>query len=429
MKTQKSSNKILLVSLRDGFLDSDRVMPPLGIMSLHSLMLERNIVSKLENNFDFANIDKYSDFTHIGISCMTPQRDQAYKILDLVKKKLPHIIVILGGPHGKFYRDDCIKYPFDHIVIGNGEMSLLEILENSGDVPRILEIPISVEQMNKFPIPYREPEFLTQYSFDIQGIPSTTILTAKGCPMSCTFCEDARSKVLMYDPSYVGKQIEQAKHAGFKGIMFFDDIFALSKKRVQTLSAEIVKHDVHYRCFGHSRTMTAEMAQMLADSGCVETGFGAESGAQKILDTVDKKVTVEQQMAYIKICNKIGIKVKAFLMLGLPGEDLATIEETRKFLAFLMCQRFTSRLGREISNDFDMALFFPYKGTKIRESIDSGNHELDINFLTDPDKMSGFYKGKQGSSNNVVETSSLSAQKLQEIQQALFAEFKPNLLI
>jgi anaerobic magnesium-protoporphyrin IX monomethyl ester cyclase len=421
---QNHNTKILLVSLRGYFLDSDRVMPPMGIMSLHSLMLNRGIDSTIENKFDYDNIHRYSSYTHIGISCMTPERDQAYKILAKVKESLPHIVVILGGAHAKFYLDDCLNFPFDHIVVGNGELALLKILENRDNSPRLFEIPISVEQMNQFPIPYREPGFLNQYSFDIQGIRSTTILTAKGCPMSCTFCEDANSKVFMYEPAIVGKQIEQAKQAGFKGIMFFDDIFTLSKNRVKVLTEEISKHNIYYRCFGHARTMTPEIARMLADSGCIETGFGAESGSQKILDIVEKKVSIKQQMEYVEICNSRGIKVKAFLMLGLPGEDKETVKDTRKFLQFLMSHRFKNGLSREITNDFDMSLFFPYKGTQIRDSIDRGQHDLDIFFSHDLDQLDGFYKGTNGSSDSAVKTSSLTAKKLKQIQTELINEFK-----
>ncbi|MBF0193570.1 MAG: B12-binding domain-containing radical SAM protein [Magnetococcales bacterium] len=426
---QFNTVKILLVSLRDNFLDSDRVMPPMGVMSLHSLMLDRGIESTIEIDFDFDNIEKYISYSHIGISCMTPQRDQAYKILDKVKKKLPHIKVILGGPHAKYYLTDCSKLPFDHIVIGNGELALLEILNNGKNISRILEIPISVEDMNQFPIPYRSPEFIQQYCFDIQGIPSTTILTAKGCPMKCTFCEDAKSKVFMYKASNIGQQIEQAKEAGFRGIMFFDDIFTLSKNRVKELTQEIVKHDIYYRCFGHARSMTPEIAQMLVDSGCIETGFGAESGSQKILDYVEKRVSLKQQMDYVEICNERGIKVKAFLMLGLPGEDNNSIQETRKFLQFLMKNSFKNRFGREITNDFDLTLFFPYKGTQIRDKIDGGYGEIDLFLSQNTDLLSGFYKGTNGSSESAVMTSSLTTQQLEESRQELLSEFKPMVVL
>jgi hypothetical protein len=92
MHNMQNHPKILLISLRDAFLDSDRVMPPMGIMSLHALMLDRGIESTIENNFDFDNIKKYSSYTHFGISCMTPERDQAYEILAQAKKHLPNVV-------------------------------------------------------------------------------------------------------------------------------------------------------------------------------------------------------------------------------------------------------------------------------------------------------------------------------------------------
>ncbi len=86
-----SNKKLLLISLRDTFLDSDRVMPPIGIMSLQSYMLSIGIDSTIENDFDMDNIEKYSEYTHFAISCMTPQKVEAYKILRSIKLKLKNI--------------------------------------------------------------------------------------------------------------------------------------------------------------------------------------------------------------------------------------------------------------------------------------------------------------------------------------------------
>lgn len=61
----------------------------------------------------------------------------------------------------------------------------------------------------------------------------------------------------------------------------------------------ITKHDIFYRCFGHARSMDEGMAKMLSESGCIEIGFGAESGSQKILDLIDKKTKVEDNIKFI----------------------------------------------------------------------------------------------------------------------------------
>lgn len=417
-------SRLLLVVLRDPFLDSDRVMPPLGAMSLHAFMLSCGIDSVLENAFDGQNLEKYKDFTHIGISCMTPQRSQAYQILHAIRAQYPEKIVILGGPHATHYLDECQQEDFDYIVVGDGELALQAIMEQTPNLERILDRPVSEAQMNRFPQPYRDPAFLQQYTFHFLGIRATTVLTAKGCPMSCTFCEDARTRVRTYSPANIDQQIVQIKRMGYQGIMFFDDIFAISLQRVQALSEVIRKHDIHFRCFGHAKRMTEEMCRILADAGCLETGFGAESGSQKILDITRKRTTVQTNRDYIELCNRHGIKVKAFLMLGLPGEDAQTLAETRAFLEFLMSQRFKSRLGMEISNDFDLTVFFPYKGTAIRSALDNGTGEFDLFFVGNADDYAGFYKGRAGSSDTPLRTTALSQDDLVRAQKELLATFK-----
>lgn len=421
----RQGNRLLLIVLRDPFLDSDRVMPPLGAMSLHAFIVSCGIPSTLDNDFDLNALEKYQDYTHFGISCMTPQRTQAYQILHAVKERYPEKIIILGGPHATYYLEDCQSEKFDYIVTGDGELALKAIMENHPSLERILNYPISTEEMNRFPIPYRGEEFLKQYRYQFLGIEATTVLTAKGCPMSCTFCEDARTTVRIYNTDNIDRQITQIKNMGYQGIMFFDDIFAINIKRVKALTEIIKKHNIYFRCFGHAKRMTEEMCRILAESGCIETGFGAESGSQKILDITQKRTTVQNNKEYIERCNRYGIKVKAFIMLGLPGENSKTVAETREFLHFLMSQQFKSRLGMEISNDFDITIFFPYKGTTIRTALDQNTGEFDLFFVGSADQYAGFYKGKAGSSDTVLRTSSLSQEDLTAVQTEFLKTFKP----
>ncbi len=420
-------SRLLLISLRDPYMDSDRIMPPLGVMSLHSYMLESGFESTIENDFDMRDMGRYRRFTHFGISCMTPQKEQAVQILHAIKNAWAEKTVILGGPHANFYLDDCQREPFDHIVVGDGEFSLKSILSGKAD-GRILNIPVPEKEMNQLPLPYRNPEFLKQYCFNMQGLRATTILTAKGCPMNCAFCEHAGTTLKLYDAAYVGRQIDQAKKAGFEGIMFFDDIFCLSLRRVKELGAEAAMRGMRYRCFGHAKTMTPEMAESLASTGCVEIGFGAESGSQKVLDAIGKRTTVKQNMDMVDLCNRQGIKVKAFIMLGLPGESPETVAETTEFLEFLMSRRFKSQLGKDSSNDFDLTIYFPYKGTRIREAIDRDPKAFDLLLTSDPEAMGGIYKGRNGMSEIAVRTSKLSAEEIRILRDRLYCDYKKRLL-
>ena len=169
------SKKLLLISLRDNFLDNDRVMPPIGTMSLQSYMLECGIDSTLENDFDLDNIEKYKNYTHIGIFCMTPQKQDAYNILEIIKAKYPNIKVIIGGPHTKFYLKECKKSSFDYIVLGDGEIALKKIMQNKSELSQVLDCQITETEMNLFPIPYRNPDFIKQYN----GSPEKTTVLKK----------------------------------------------------------------------------------------------------------------------------------------------------------------------------------------------------------------------------------------------------------
>jgi radical SAM superfamily enzyme YgiQ (UPF0313 family) len=414
---------LLLISLRDPYLDSDRVMPPLGVMSLYSYLRGCGIAAAIENDFDPSDMEKYSEYSHFGISCMTPQKDQAMQILHRLKAAWPERKVILGGPHVHFYLNDCLNEPFDHLITGDGEFALREVMRGVATA-RVLDMPVSEAEMNELPLPFRDPAFLNQYSFEMQGLRATTILTAKGCPMGCAFCEHAGTKLKLYRPEHVGRQIDQAKAAGFEAIMFFDDIFCLSLKRVRELGQEVALRKMPYRCFGHARTMSPEMAEALASTGCIEIGFGAESGSQAILDTIGKRTTVQQNINFIEICNRHRIKVKAFIMLGLPGETHGTVAETSRFLEHLMSRRFTAHDGLECANDFDLTVYFPYKGTKIREAIDRDPRAYDLTLVTVPERMKGFYKGQHGTSEVAVRTAGLSAQELNGLREELYHTYK-----
>ena len=92
--------------------------------------------------------------------------------------------------------------------------------------------------------------------------------------------------------------------------MFFDDLFCINTKRVKKLTEVIKPFNIKFRCFAHARNFTEKMAEMLSDAGCVEIGYGAESMSQGVLDSINKRTTVQQNYDLIKIAHKYGIRVK-----------------------------------------------------------------------------------------------------------------------
>ncbi|MFH1610431.1 MAG: radical SAM protein [Patescibacteria group bacterium] len=400
--------KVLLVSLRSPFLDSDRVFPHLAILYLKGVLDKEGIQNQLEDDFDFDNPQKYAGFTHFAVSALSSQISEADKILAFKQKYFPNTKIILGGPAPTFYLEDYQKKPYDFFVIGDGEKAILKILY--GQAERIVNCQMTAEEMNLMPTPFRSAEFLKKYVYNINGIHSTTLMTSRGCPFGCDFCENARTKVKLYTQEHINQEIIDVKRAGFGGIMFFDDLFAMNIKRVREVCSVIKKHNIIFRCFGHSNTMTVEIAETLADSGCVEIGVGFESGAQSILDVVKHpRTTISKNLNFIKICHKYKIRVKSFFVLGLPGEASSTINETEKFIA------------ESGVDDFDLSIYYPYKGTRIRDKME----EYDLNFVRNGEGSAvGYYKGQHGHAESIVRTSSLSADEIVKARDMIFQKYK-----
>ena len=222
-------------------------------------------------------------------------------------------------------------------------------------------------------------------------------------------CEDAKTKVKWTPNGLIMEEIDDVAELGYKGVYLFDDIFTLNIKRMKPVVERLKANDLVYRCNGQAGHFDREDAEILARTGCYEIAFGAESGSQRILDNVRKRTTVQQNYDFVKNCKDYGIKVKAFLMIGLPGEDEGTIEDTERFI-------------RESGvDDFQLAVYYPYKGTQIRADMDRGVG--DLHFMGEG---LGAYGQKGGSSESVVYTDGLSASQLLAHRDRIVRSYKPE---
>lgn len=450
------NKKSLLVTLDSPFLDNQFVFPYLGILYLVSVARARGLRTRYVNTrteritpemlafydifytdqLDMDNVGQYAEFDIVGISCMTPQGKEAYTVRKLLKEKYPSMTVAIGGPHAKHYWRECQSEGFDIIAIGDGERIFDELLV--GDVEKLSEriLPecstdddqlvfqdyLTEDEMNLYPGPHRERAYLDKYRYFMEGEAATTVVNSRGCPMGCAFCEDRRSKGRWFSPEHFEREIQGIVDLGIRAVMIFDDLFAISPKKIKPyvdiLRKFNYRHGLIYRCFGHAKVMSKfpEMARMLVDSGCVEIGFGAESGSQGILDGVGKGTELSEMHDMMRHTIGAGIKVKAFFMIGLPGET----EES-----FFATYSFIKKYRREHPDyfDFDCAAFFPYKGTAIGDAArlkEGESIRIDGKTVTREtfnirpkegitweridDGTMGAYKKKGGDSDIVVET-------------------------
>lgn len=400
---------------RSPFLDSDRVMPSLGPLYLKSFLESKGHKITIDDSPDFNNVSNLEKYDFIGISTTTPQYYSNGKdFAKAVKKKYPNKKLIIGGAHAKNYYQEIIEEGlFDHIVRGDGELAFLDILDGK-IFPTVIDAgQLTPKQMNSFPIPWRDKDYLSKYKYKIDGKKTTTAMTARYCPMRCKFCEERDSKVVLYNLENVNRDLQAIKDCGFRALMFYDDIFPINKNRTKELCDIIRPYNFSFRCNGHVKIMAKnkEVLEDLISAGCVEVCLGIESINQKILDTIDKYNKVEEIFEATKNILDAGLKLSAYLIIGLPGESKESIANTEKYVEeFSENPLFT----------FDYTIFYPYRHTYIRENIQEFDLQLHLEGST------GAYKQAGGVSECCISTSSLTQEDIIKERERIIKKYKNN---
>jgi len=443
---------ILLLSCRSPFLDDSKIYVPMANLYLKSYV-EANTNANVtlgDDTYDLNNPEYFEPYDLIGLSVMTPQREEAEKILHTVKDKYPEKIVVIGGPHVKHYAGDIMKneLPYDWIIPLDGEKPLVGIINGKTDFnhryirtaikfegdfprrvtmedlndPRILVDVMSKQDVETAPRPDRTSqnavEVISSYHYKLGGVDSTTMMCARGCPEQCAFCEDAMTPVKWTGMDSITSQLDDIKNLGYGGVYFFDDLFALALPKIKPICDEVSKRDLIFRCNAQARYFTKwgeEMAKVLSDGGCYEIAFGAETGSQKILDNIRKRTTVEKNYQTIDYANKYGLIVKAFILLGLPGETHETLRETEQMVKYLMSTP---------KNDFGAYIFYPYKGTQLRDSIDRGE-DPGLSMLVE-EGLGAYGQSGGNTESGVIRTTDLTDKELISFRDYLVNTYRPE---
>lgn len=395
--------KIILINPPSPFLISDKIFNPLGILYISAYLKKYGYNPKI---IDLAGNKKLPDVNAdiIGITATTPQYPYALKILNELKNRDLDALYVIGGPHATCSPETAKD--FDISVIGEGENAMLDIAMQYPRVfPRFFKKP--PPNLYMLPFPDRTAIDIHSYKYFIDDEQATTMITSRGCPYNCAFCSSIYNRVRLHSAEYVINEIKEIQRLGFSGLMFFDDIFILNKTRLFKICEYLKKEQIVWRCFVRSDLASREIMKIMAKSGCKEIGIGVETGSQKILDIVNKGTTVEQNTKTIEVARKYGIRSKAFIIIGLPGESKETINETEQFLE------------KTKPDELDITLYVPFPNTHIVNNPSM----YDIKF-NEGDLRKAYFKGIPGHYHSMVSTSSLSAEEIVKARDRLEKRFK-----
>lgn len=373
------------------------IMAPLGLLSLAAWIDKHGHHSKIHDCYAFPGQDekiyeyiKNAQPEFIGFSTTTSSFLDGVRIAEKVKSIKHDIKVIFGGVHISALRDQLLKdySVIDFGVVGEGEQTLLEIMENThtdfsgieglihrsnGEVifngfrKKLIhmdDLPFpAYEKLHGFPKSYQLP------IFSYPKAPNTTVITSRGCPYECSYCDRSvfRKTYRYNSPDYmVNLLIYLQKKFNIKHVNIYDDTFTLHRKRVMDFCELKIKSklEMTFNCAARAEQIDLEMLKMMKKAGCWMVSLGIETGDLELLKkhrSYLPKDKVENPLEDIRekilLIKKAGLRAKGLFMMGLPGETEKTIDQSMAYVFSLPL------------DEFNLAKLTPFPGAPLYSDV------------------------------------------------------------
>jgi magnesium-protoporphyrin IX monomethyl ester (oxidative) cyclase len=415
---------------------------PLGLTYIASILEKAGHKVKILdlNAFKMSDDDilknvKNSDI--IGIGGSITEYMNIINLTNLIKDN-SDIPIILGGPcTTTLYNKVLENTKADYAVIGEGETStanLIDAIENQSSLNKVKGIVYKndgkvimteprplIENLDEIPFPARHLLDMKKYIYDylkthgveIEGyknLRSTTIISSRGCPYHCTFCDKgiwgykfrARSAKNIVDEIILLKE-----KYNINCIWFTDDTFIIDRNRVEEFSKKMEDLDVVWCINGRVNLMQSkDIFIKLRKGNCRLINFGFESGDQGILDnSIKKEITLEQGRRCVKFSKETGIRVGGFFIFGMPDETKETIKKTFEFARELDC------------NLYAFCIATAYIGTELYDRA------IKDNIIREDNYLGKLYKSDHTIDANVSLTKNLTVDELKGYHNEAFKEF------
>ncbi|MGB1288087.1 MAG: B12-binding domain-containing radical SAM protein, partial [Aggregatilineales bacterium] len=330
--------------------------PPLGILYISSYLKSKGFdVGVFDATFqtiaDFKACVMQERPTVVGIYINMMTKRNALKMIATCK--MLDIPVIIGGPDPPHYAEQYLSHGADIVVRGEGEITLEDLLPhiakyglnqlenvngisflNSDGQMAETQPRLMIADLSSHPWPDREaidiPRYMQTWK-DHHGYSSVSVIHARGCPYTCTWCshsvfgnthrrrtpEDAADELLWIKERYNPDKVWYA-----------DDVFAMNHRWLFAYAAALEEHGVKipFESISRADRLNEKVVQTLAEMGCFRIWNGSESGSQKILDAMKRKVKIQDVQAKTHLLQKYGIEAGMFIMLGYHGETIEDLE-------------------------------------------------------------------------------------------------------
>jgi anaerobic magnesium-protoporphyrin IX monomethyl ester cyclase len=365
-------------------------LPPLGLLSLAAYLRDKGhrvfLIDALNRGIspdEVVERVKQVDPDFVGITATTSFIASAHHCAQKIKTHCPKVTTIIGGAHLSALPIQTIEeFPaFDLGVVGEGEETLLELLEDSGSNYQAIDgivfrdqgQPVmtgkraQIRELDQLPFPALDlldgfPDLYQPTPNNYLKKPVVSLVTSRGCPFSCTFCDQSvfGHRVRAFSPQYVVRMIQfYQEQYGIQEVSFYDDLFTFNKQRLIDFVNELARTGVQvtWSCESRIDTVTDDSLRIMKESGCWQISYGIETGSQKILDYFNKRITVPDIEKAVRLTHQWGMRIRAYLIVGSPPEDQESIEETKALIRRLPL------------DDLHISFFAPIPGSKAFKDI------------------------------------------------------------
>jgi radical SAM superfamily enzyme YgiQ (UPF0313 family) len=362
--------------------------PPLGLLYISAHLKARGFDVRV---FDatFQTMAQFQEYVArerppvVGLYCNLMTKVNVLRMAAYCRQQ--GALVVLGGPEPPHEAERYLEHGVDFVVIGEGERTLEELLppllrrpgardlraidglvyrDEHGRVVRTAPRAL-IANLDGQPWPDREaidlPAYLSAWRGH-HGLGAISLLTARGCPYTCRWCsrsvfgESHRRR----SPARVADEVAHLRERYAPDMLWYvDDVFTIHRGATLEYAAELRRRDlrVPFECISRAERVDETIADALRDMGCFRLWIGSESGSQRVLDAMDRRVKVERVQASTHLLQARGIQVGMFIMLGYDGEEQQDLAAT------------VAHLKAAAPDVFLTTVAYPIKGTPYHASL------------------------------------------------------------
>ncbi|KPJ74644.1 MAG: cobalamin-binding protein [Deltaproteobacteria bacterium SG8_13] len=365
-------------------------MAPLGLLSMAAYLekqghrvLVHDCLGPQAAADNHIHVDRILAFQPelVGFSATTSGFLDGYALAGRIKESAPQTKIVFGGVHVSALGAVLLEQytHIDYLCMGEGEATLAELADGSDPagvtglifrqngrpqtnpsrkrIPDLDSLPFpAYEKLTGFPQGYNLPLF----SYILR--PGATMVTSRGCPFQCSYCDRSVFKRgFRYNSAeYIFEHMRYLRRRfNVRHINIYDDLFTADRRRIVALCERLASHSpgVQFNCAVRVGHADDELLGMLKDAGCLQVSLGIETADTGLLHEHKPGVHLEEVRETVQRIQASGLRAKGLFMMGLPGETEGSIRKTSDFAL---------ELGLD---DMNMSKFTPFPGAPIWSTV------------------------------------------------------------